>query len=232
MAMQSDPSYLATVLAALNRLQPSDLGQVLVDNAWDMGDSNELSRSLMYAVIRNESRFYAGAISPVGALGLFQFMPHVFRNLKTSLNLTEQVGTRSDFDFLSVPRNNVSVWTKWVAAERFGFDERDGVAMGLMKHHAGNGHVRSRNRTWSLLGGSRSEPGIEFRIDTPGFNATRVLVQATLRDTAIAEASGYFEIEECDLASSMADEANRFVSETAGIDPKNRGLTNKGAIES
>ena len=190
MEMQSDPSYLATVYPALNRLQPSDLGQVLVDNAWDIGDSNELSRSLMYAVIRNESRFYAGAISPAGALGLFQFMPHVFRNLKTSLNLTAQVGTQSDFDFLSVPRNNVSVWAKWVAAERFGFDERDGVAMGLMKHHAGSGNVRSWDRTWSVIGGGRGESDREFRIDTPGFNATRVFVQATLRDTVIAEASG------------------------------------------
>lgn len=192
MDLQSDPSYLATVYPALNKLHLSDLGQVLVDNAWDVGGSNELSRSLMYAVIRNESRFYAGAISPAGALGLFQFMPHVFRNLKTSLKLTEQVGTQSDFDFLSVPRNNVSVWTKWVAAERFGFDERDGVAMGLMKHHAGRGNVRRWDRTWSTIGGGRGKSDIEFRIDTPGFSATRVFVQATLRDTAVAEGSEIF----------------------------------------
>ncbi len=190
--LQSDPSYLATVYPALSKLQPSDLGQVLVDNAWDVGGSSELSRSLMYAVIRNESRFYAGAISPAGALGLFQFMPQVFRNLKTSLKLTEQVGTQSDFDFLSVPRNNVSVWTKWVAAERFGFDERDGVAMGLMKHHAGSGNVRRWDRTWSMIRGGRGESDIEFRIDTPGFSATRVFVQATLRDTAVAEGSEMF----------------------------------------
>ena len=146
----------------------------------------------MYAVIRNESRFYAGAISLAGAVGLFQFMPHVFRNLKTSLRLAEQVGTQSDFDFLSVPRNNVSVWSKWVAAEEFGFDNRDGLAIGLMKHHAGSGNLRRWNRTWMTIRPGNREADVEFRMDTPGFNSTRVFVQAVLRDIAIAEASEIF----------------------------------------
>jgi len=190
--LQTDPSYLATAYPALAELQALDLDQALIDHAWDVDGSTELSRSLMYAVIRNESRFYAGAISPVGAVGLFQFMPHVFRNLKRSLNLASQVGTQSDFDFLSVPRNNISVWSKWVAAEEFGFDERGGFAMGLMKHHGGSGNLRNWNRTWNTIRPGGREADIEFRMDTPGFSATRVFVQKVLRDVAVAEASGMF----------------------------------------
>ena len=190
--LQTDPSYLATVYPALAELQPLDLDQALIDHAWDVGGSTELSRSLMYAVIRNESRFYAGAISPVGAVGLFQFMPHVFRGLKRSLNLASQVGTQSDFDFLSVPRNNISVWSEWVAAEKFGFDERDGLAMGLMKHHGGSGNLQRWNRTWNTIRPAGREADVEFRMDTPGFSATRIFVHKVLRDVAIAEASGIF----------------------------------------
>ncbi|MDE0124819.1 MAG: tetratricopeptide repeat protein [Bryobacterales bacterium] len=190
--LQSDPSFLGTVYPTLAESRSPELDQALIDYAWDVDGSTALSRSLMYAVIRNESRFYAGAISPVGAVGLFQFMPHVFRSLKSSLNLSEEVGAQSDFDFLSVPRNNVSVWSRWVAAERFGFDTRDGLAAGLMKHHAGSGNLRRWSRTWRMIRPESEEADLEFRIDTPGFNATRVFVQAVIRDTAIAEAAGMF----------------------------------------
>ena len=190
--LQSDPSFLATMYPTLAESRSLELDQALIDHAWDVDGSTALSRSLMYAVIRNESRFYAGAISPVGAVGLFQFMPHVFGSLKSSLNLLEEVGSQSDFDYLSVPRNNVSVWSKWVAAERFGFDRRDGLAIGLMKHHAGSGNLRRWNRTWRMIRPESREADLEFRMDTPGFNATRVFVQAVLRDTAIAEAAGMF----------------------------------------
>ncbi len=184
--LQHDPRYLATVYPnpdGLEMLAP------LARAAWPMDGSRALSQSLMYSVIRHESRFYPRAISQVGALGLFQFMPHVFESLDRRWRLLDRSSAESKVEYLLDPQRNIALWARWVNAE-FRVASRDGLALALMKHQAGSGNVRHWEDTWRNLG----SPGdLEYRIETARFNATRNFVRRALRDTAIVDAAGFFD---------------------------------------
>ena len=187
--LQRDPRYVRTLYPDPAHLKTLSLGQPLASAAWPIDGSRSLSQSLMYAVMRHESRFYPGAISQEGALGLFQFMPWVFKRLDERWNLLQSSGERSDVEYLLAPEKNVRLWARWVRAE-IGFQKRNDFAMALMKHQAGSRYVRSWNSYWKKLG---SADDIEYRIDTARFRVTRNFVRRTLRDISIVEAAGFFE---------------------------------------
>ena len=187
--LHKDPRYLATIYPDPAHLKTLSLEQPLASAAWPIEGSSSLSQSLMYAVIRHESRFYPGAISPAGALGLFQFMPYVFRSLDQRWNLLQNSGARSDVEYLLAPEKSIQLWARWVKAE-IGFQRRNGFAMALMRHQAGSGNVRGWLSYWDKLG---SKDDIEYQIETARFNKTRNFVRQTLQDIAIVEAMGFFE---------------------------------------
>ena len=185
--LQQDTRYLGTVYPQPTNLKP--LGKVLADAAWPIDGSTSLSQSLMYSVIRHESRFYPGAISSQGALGLFQFMPYVFDELDRNWNLLRESGLQSETEYLLDPARNAKLWARWVNRE-FPLGDRNAIAITLMKHHAGSGNVNSWSEYWAKL--SR-EGDLEYRIETARFNATSNFVRRVLRDTTIVEAARLFE---------------------------------------
>lgn len=185
--LQKDPRYLATAYPDPANLKT--LEQPLARAAWPIDNSTGLSQSLMYAVIRHESRFYPEAISREGALGLFQFMPWVFDGLNRRWKLLHKSGARSDTEYLLDPGRNTELWARWVNDE-FSLEHRDGIAMALMKHHAGSGNVGRWSKYWKKLG---PEDDLEYRIETARFNETRNFVHGALRDTAIVDAAKFFE---------------------------------------
>ena len=187
--LQADPRYVATVYPDPADLDALSLQQRLAGAAWPIEGSGSLSQSLMYAVIRHESRFYPGAISRVGALGLFQFMPYVFRSLDRRWNLLRDSGARTAVEYLLNPEKNIELWARWANAE-IGFRQRDDFAIALMKHQAGSGNVRRWRLYWEKLG---LMDDIEYRIETARFNVTRNFVRRTLRDISIVESAGFFE---------------------------------------
>ena len=187
--LHGDSRYLTTVYPDPARLRTLSVAQPMASAAWPIEGSDSLSQSLMYAVIRHESRFYPGAISRVGALGLFQFMPYVFRSLDRRWHLLQNSDASSAIEYLLAPEKSIRLWARWVNAE-IGFQKRNDFAMALMKHHAGAGNVRRWRGYWQKLG---SEDDIEYRIETARFNATRNFVRSTLRDIAIVDAMGFFE---------------------------------------
>ena len=187
--LHNDARYLATVYPDPVHLKTLSLEQPLASAAWPIEGSSSLSQSLMYAVIRHESRFYPRAISPVGALGLFQFMPYVFKRLNHRWNLLQNSSARSGVEYLLAPEKNIQLWARWVNAE-IGFQQRDDFAIALMKHQAGAGNVRAWHSYWEKLG---LENDIEYRIETARFNVTRNFVRRTLQDIVIVEATGFFE---------------------------------------
>ena len=132
--LQKELPYLATVYSDLEGM-PS-LTEPLAAAAWPIEGSTSLSQSLMYAIMRHESRFYAGAISAAGALGLFQFMPETFRELDEKWGLLQISNKESSVDYLLDPGLNTELWARWVAYS-FPINNRDGIALSVMKHQAG-----------------------------------------------------------------------------------------------
>jgi hypothetical protein len=143
----------------------------------------------MYAVIRHESRYYPGAISVVGALGLFQIMPPTFEGRTDCWKLREQGEKPTPTSYLFDPVRNTQFWSCWVKKE-FEPKTRDSIALMLVNHHAGLGDLNEWKKNWK---GRAIERDLEMQIDTFRKPATQVFVRSVLSDVAIVDANGFFE---------------------------------------
>ncbi|MDH5741135.1 MAG: transglycosylase SLT domain-containing protein [Nitrospira sp.] len=182
--LQTDPRFLATLYPNLEQLQ---ILSPIASASWLIDGSSRLSQSLMYAVMRHESRFYKRAISTQGALGLFQFMTDLFDRFDKKWNLLERSDVSSRAEYLLNPEQNIQLWARWVS-EEFPIKTRNEVATAVMKHHAGYGNVAAWEKYWKSFG---AEADVEYRVETARFNATRNFLRVTLRDTMIMEAGGF-----------------------------------------
>jgi soluble lytic murein transglycosylase len=79
-------------------------------------EEHRLPRGLIHAVMRQESAFAHGAISPVGAHGLMQLMP------ATARRVTAELAAEFDERHLGSPGNNIRMGARYLAKllERFG----------------------------------------------------------------------------------------------------------------
>lgn len=73
----------------------------------EMSEKYGVDKTLIYAVIRSESRFQADAVSSVGAIGLMQIMPSTFEWLQTHIGGEEKM----DVDKLKEPEINIEYGT-------------------------------------------------------------------------------------------------------------------------
>jgi soluble lytic murein transglycosylase len=90
---------------------------------------------LIYAIMREESRFETDAVSRAGAVGLMQLMPDTARRIARKNELGPDVGDRLDD-----PSVNVSIGT-WYASDLL--QQGDGsVAWMLAAYNAGPGAAR------------------------------------------------------------------------------------------
>ena len=185
--LQNDPRFLATVYPGVDVLDM--LKEPLAAAAWPIDGSTALSQSLMYAVIRHESGYYSGAISPVGALGLFQIMPQTFENRADCWKPREEGRKPTATSYLFDPNRNTQFWSCWVRKE-FEPKTRDSIALMIVRHHTGTGNLAKWMRGWK---GRAFERDLELQIDTFRFPATQVFVHQVLTDVAIVDASGIFE---------------------------------------
>lgn len=179
--LHKDPHYLATVY-------PVIYGDLLKDASWSIGGSPDLSRSLMYAVMRNESKFNTRAISSVGALGLFQFTPETFERLNGKWHLLEQGGPSSITDYLLDPSHNIRLWARW-AKDDLKIPQRGEVDIGLMEHQAGIDNVNRWRPYWDAV---CAVGDLECRIETARFSVTRTFTRHVLADLAIVDSAGLF----------------------------------------
>jgi soluble lytic murein transglycosylase-like protein len=185
--LQNDLRFLATDYPGVNVL--GELKEALADAAWQIDGSAALSESLMYAVIRRESKYYAHAISAVGALGLFQIMPSTFETTPKCWTLGADGQKPTPTSYLFDPIRNTQFWSCWV---RRGFEPRtrDDIALMVAKHHAGPDRVSEWMQRWKRRGIERD---LELQIDTYRFPATSAFVRDVLSDVAIADAGGIFD---------------------------------------
>lgn len=114
------------VVAHRSRSHWANGGRDIHSLARAYADRYNLDPALVLAVIRVESNFNAGAVSPAGARGLMQLMPGTARVL----------GVRDSFD----PEQNIAGGTKYLAQQvaEFGNDAR----LVLAAYHAGPANVR------------------------------------------------------------------------------------------
>lgn len=187
-ALQNDPRYLASVYPGVGVLKM--LKAPLAESAWPIDGATALSESLMYSVMRRESIYYPGAISPVGALGLFQIMPATFYGRKDCWNLRSPDEKPTPASYLFDPDRNTQFWSCWVRKE-FEPKTRDSIALMLVKHHAGSGNLANWQRSWK---GRAIENDLELQIETFRFRETQLFVRHVLTDVAIIDASGQFEV--------------------------------------
>jgi len=153
--------------------------------------STALSQSLMYAVIRRESAYFPGAISAVGAIGLFQIMPATFENRKDCWQQREDSAVPTAASYLFDPARNVRFWSCWIRKE-FNPRTRDDIAPLIIAHNAGIDNLTEWRKAWR---GRATEGDLELQIESLRFRATQNFVRRVLTDTAIAESSGLFGVD-------------------------------------
>lgn len=185
--LHNDPRFLATAYPGVDVLDA--LKEPFTREAWVIEDSATLSASVMYAVARRESGYFPGAISEVGALGLFQIMPLTFAGRSDCWRAREDGRKPTAASYLFDAARNTQFWSCWVRKE-FPLRSRDEMVPMLVKHHAGVGHFIEWHKGWT---GRPIERDLELQIDTFRFRATQLFVRQVLSDVAIVEASGLFE---------------------------------------
>ena len=172
-AMQRSTHYLATAYP-----------RVFTEAIARRAEARHVSPTLLYCVMRNESLFNPAALSPRGALGLFQFTPSTFNTLAQrhpELRIAPNPGAREAF--LLDPERSIDLGALWFGQELM---FRRNIVYALMEHNIGYAAVKA----W-IEGGRRTGRGsdIEYMIDTFRVNETHVFVRRVLTDTILVDAA-------------------------------------------
>lgn len=136
--------------------------------------------ALIHAIIRQESLFDAGAVSPSGALGLMQLMPATARNVANKMKIK-----RFKIDTLTTdPRSNVALGSNYLAELVDHFD--GSYVLAIAGYNAGPGRVGG----W-LRDNGDPRPKLEDVIDwieKIGVYETRNYVQRVIENLEIYRA--------------------------------------------
>ncbi|WP_305986454.1 lytic transglycosylase domain-containing protein [Roseibium sp. MMSF_3544] len=166
---------------------------------------------LLYAVMRNESRFYAAALSHAQALGLFQFIPSTFESLDLKhlsdgtlgqgWKLSNKQEGLDRVAFLQNADNSIYLGARWFGNLLLPNNDNNELHA-LMEHHSGGRRVSEWKNTWEKKGWLNDvELMVEsFRtVDLPPHGAfswgieARVFVRGVVTDYIIASALGLYD---------------------------------------
>ena len=149
--LENSDRYLVAAFPDISSLQGIKMRELLSENSWPVGGSEDLSKMIMYSVVRSESHFEPKAISHQGAIGLFQFIPSTFRALREEYKgFPNREASDNMAQYLFDPAKSFRLW-KWQVTEaetHFNIAEKDQLVMALMKHHAGAGNVMKAIHMW------------------------------------------------------------------------------------
>lgn len=149
-------------------------GHVLVSAAYpiiQLAAQNKVELPLLLALIRQESEFETGAISPAGARGLMQLMPYTARRTAKSLRIRYARGLLT-----SDPGYNVKLGIAYLASL---LDQYDGsYVLSLAAYNAGPNNVAA----WLRRFGDPRKGGVDIVdwIESIPFGETRNYVQRIL----------------------------------------------------
>jgi soluble lytic murein transglycosylase-like protein/TolA-binding protein len=174
--IQTDPGFLAVAY-------PKTFGPLI-----GRYSGPDLPGAFLYAVIRHESAFETTALSPAGALGLFQFTPRTFNVLDKRYHVLRIRGTKSREEFLLNPDDSIYLGALWFRKELLP-SQGHNLLWALMEHNAGNPAVeewKSKWRRWGRIG------DYEFMIDSVRFGETRAFVRRVVNAYWIVQAAGLY----------------------------------------
>ncbi len=95
---------------------------------------NKIDPFLVAAVIKNESEFRPGAVSPVGAVGMMQIMPETGEWIAGQMGLADY-----SVDSLYNPGINIRMGCWYLSELKFEF--RDNLLLMMMAYNAGRGNT-------------------------------------------------------------------------------------------
>jgi soluble lytic murein transglycosylase-like protein len=176
--IQQDPLYMEVAYPPVH-----------VELIAEAGDAYNVPPELLYAVIRRESLFYPAAVSRVGAMGLFQFMPYTFETLNGRWNVLAGSGTASMAAFLRHPDLTIDLGARWFRQELLDRN-RGNILHAVMEHNAGYSAVDTWREAWEEAG---RIDDIEYMIETAGFTETRIFARSVLTDMVMARTLGLFD---------------------------------------
>jgi soluble lytic murein transglycosylase len=157
-------------------------GTVLPDAGWPMpvDPPPGIERALAFALMRQESNFEVGAVSPAGARGLMQLMPATARAMARELNEPELANRLTD------PAANMRLGTAYLAKRLAEFD--GAVPLALAAYNAGAHRVRQ----WLDANGDPRTGQIDpiDWIELIPFSETRNYVMRVIESVTIYRARG------------------------------------------
>ncbi len=181
--LRREPQYLRVAYPALFRDQIHSASQEF-----------QVMPELLYGIMRRESLFSSSALSPRGALGLFQFVPRTFERLNQRWELVAQSRAASKEAFLMNPDTSIRLGARWCRDEllkRYTTKKYGEAALlfALMDHNAGYPVVKEWFARWTNEGRAND---IEYMLDTARFGETRMFARHVLTDMILVKAAGIF----------------------------------------
>lgn len=174
---ESSPGYLAA-------MYPPAFRKELLESA----TRSHVPPELLYAVMRDESRFSTRAVSPTGARGLFQFQPRTFDRLVTQWGLLDSVDLDRE-GYLADAESSVGLGGQWFK-EILGRNDANAV-LAVMEHNAGPraikrwfGSVRDAVETCNA--------DVEVCVESARYPETRRFARSVVVSLAIADAVDMF----------------------------------------
>jgi soluble lytic murein transglycosylase len=166
----------------LSRRVMATTGTVLPDAGWPMpvDPPPGIERALAFALMRQESNFEVGAVSPAGARGLMQLMPGTARAMARELKEPALANRLTD------PAANMRLGTAYLAKR---LDEFDGaMPLALAAYNAGAHRVRQ----WLDANGDPRTSGVDpiDWIELIPFSETRNYVMRVIESVTVYRARG------------------------------------------
>lgn len=178
-ATQRSPHFLAT---AYPPAYADEIGRSAAEH--------KVRPELLYAIARMESLFNPAALSPRGALGLFQFTPDTFMALVKKYpgwRLLDPAKAESREAFLLSPKLSLDLGARWFRHELL--ERQDGdLLLAIMEHNAGIDAVKAWARGWERLD---RRGDVEYMVETIQYSQTRIFTRRVLTDLLIADAVGF-----------------------------------------
>lgn len=167
--------FMSFLSLAAERALNSDYVQMHFVYMWpyqntilEYSEKNQIDPFLVAAVMKNESKFNPGAVSPVGAVGLMQIMPDTGRWIAGEMGLKDYKTEK-----LFIPETNIRMGCWYLSELKQEF--KGNLILIMMAYNAGRGNTKKwmKNNAWDYnFGNIAAVPYLD----------TRSYVEAVMRD--------------------------------------------------